>query len=266
MISTQQGFVTQLKSQLTIQCYKAATVFVDHFSGLRYIHMMTNTSSSKTIKAKQAFKQFAANRVVTIEHYNADNGHFANNVFISHCSQWQQRLTYCRTNADFQISLAERTIRDITEGGRKQLLIAMARWLQVMDLELWPYTLCYAVHVFNIFALQNNLAAGNTMPGWSSHTCLGLNLGPNPFHACSVYLVLNLTTGLVSTQYHCKFDDFFNTVILNGPDVTTSANWKQLASFCYTDGTLTASNPQGIIGDVVISPARSSETAQNDPF
>ena len=149
MISTQLGFVAQLKGKLTVQCYKAATVFVDHFSGLRYIHMMTSMSSDETIKAKQAFEQFAANHFVTIEHYHADNGRFADNAFINHCSQRQQRLTYCGVNAHFQNGLAERAIRDITEVGRKQLLHAMARWPQVVDLALWPYALRYAVHIFN---------------------------------------------------------------------------------------------------------------------
>ena len=89
-ISTQPGFVAQLKGKLTTQQYKAATVFVDHFSGLRYIHMMTNTSSHETIKAKLAFEQFAANHCVKIEHYHADSGQFADNAFINHCSSRQQ--------------------------------------------------------------------------------------------------------------------------------------------------------------------------------
>ena len=117
-----------------------------------------------------------------------------------------------------------------------------------------------------VFALQNNLAVGNTMPCWSPHACLGLNLGPSPFHACNFYLVLNLMTGLVSPQYHCRFDDCFEMVKLNGPDVTTNANWKQLAGFSHTDGTPTTPNPQGIIGNVSIPPTEPSETAQNDPI
>ena len=31
MISTQVGFYAQLKGRLTKQCYRAATIFVDHF-------------------------------------------------------------------------------------------------------------------------------------------------------------------------------------------------------------------------------------------
>ena len=73
---------------------------------------------------------------------------------------------------------------------------------------------------------------------------------PKPIYVQNIYLVLNLMTGLVSLQYHYRFDDFFETVKLNGPDVTTSANLKQLAVFFHTDGTPTTPNPQGIIGKV----------------
>jgi hypothetical protein len=73
MISTQPGFVAQLKGKLTTQRYKAATVFVDHFSGLHCIHMMTNTSINETIKADLTFKQFDTKHFVN-EHYHADNG------------------------------------------------------------------------------------------------------------------------------------------------------------------------------------------------
>ena len=86
MISTQPGFIVQLKGKLTNQCYKTATIFVNHFSGLQYIHIMTNLSSDKTHKAKLAFEQFAANNHVAIEYYHADNGRFADNAFISHCN------------------------------------------------------------------------------------------------------------------------------------------------------------------------------------
>ena len=71
-----------------------------------------------------------------------------------------------------------------------------------------------------VFMLQNKLAAGNTIPKWSPRAHLGLNLGPSPMHARNVYLVLNLSTGLVLPQYHCCFDDFLklrSTVGLASP-------------------------------------------------
>jgi hypothetical protein len=86
-------------------------------------------------------------------------------------------------------------------------------------------------HTFGcpVFALQNALASGKSLPRWSPRARLGLNLGSSPMHARNVYLVLNLTTGCVSPQYHCRFDDFFETTRHGGPDVSGSICWQQLA-------------------------------------
>ena len=74
MISTQVGFYAQLKGSLTKQRYRGATIFVDHFSGYKYIHLMTHLSSEKTVAAKRAFERHASVLGVTILHYHADNG------------------------------------------------------------------------------------------------------------------------------------------------------------------------------------------------
>ena len=82
-----------------------------------------------------------------------------------------------------------------------------------------------------VFALQNALATGKSLPIWSPRARLGLgNLGPSPTHARNVYLVLNLMTGCVSPQYPCQFDeDFFETTRHGGPDVSVTICWQQLA-------------------------------------
>jgi hypothetical protein len=49
-------------------------------------------------------------------------------------------------------------------------------------------------------------------------------------HARNVYLVLNLVTGCVSLQYHCCFDDFFETTHHGAPDVSGTICWQQLAN------------------------------------
>ena len=93
------------------------------------------------------------------------------------------------------------------------------------------------VHTFAcpVFALDNALASGNSLPRWSPCARLGLNLGPSPTHARNVYLVLNLITGCVSPQYHCRFDDFFETTRHGRPDVSGTICWQQLAGLSHTD-------------------------------
>ena len=93
-------------------------------------------------------------------------------------------------------------------------------------------------HTFGcpVFVLQNELASGSTIPRWSPRACIGLNLGPSPLHACNVYLVLSLTMGLISPQYHCCFDDFFETCKYGPPDLGLSSTWQQLAGFKTAKG------------------------------
>jgi hypothetical protein len=73
MMSTEVGFYAQLKDKLTKKHYKCATVFVDHYSRLRFVHLQLDNGSAKTLTAKLAFKQYAAEHGVKILHYHCDN-------------------------------------------------------------------------------------------------------------------------------------------------------------------------------------------------
>ena len=79
MESSTIGFVAQLKGRLTKRRYRVATIFVDHFSDLSYVHLQSSTSSEETVQAKAAFEAYARDHGVTIKHYHADNGRFADN-------------------------------------------------------------------------------------------------------------------------------------------------------------------------------------------
>jgi len=262
MASTEVGFFAHMKSKLTKKRYRCATIFIDHFSRLRFVHLQTNDSSEETLAAKRAFETFTAEHGVKILHYHCDNGRFQDNAFRQACHDEGQQLTFCGVNAHFQNGIAERSIRDLSEIARKQLFHARARWPQAVHFALWQYALRNAallhntlpvlkdgtsrielfssihvgsnmkhVHTFGcpVFVLQNVLASGKSLPRWSPRACLGLNLGLSPTHARNVYLVLNLTTGCVSPQYHCRFDDFFGTTRHGGPDVSGTIAWQQLA-------------------------------------
>jgi hypothetical protein len=84
------------------------------------------------------------------------------------------------------------------------------------------------IHAFAcpVLALENVLASGKSLPRWSPHARLGLNLGPSPIHAWNVYLVLNFIIGCISLQYHCRFDDFFETMRHGGLDVSGIICWQ----------------------------------------
>ncbi len=257
------GFFAQLKGKLTKKRYKCATVFVDHYSHLRFVHLQLNNKLDKKLAAKLAFEQYAAEHGVKILHSHCDNGHFHDNAFQQACHEARQQLTFCRVNAHFQTGIAEQAIQDLLESARKQLLHARARWPEAVHFTLWPYALCNAAYLHNnlpvledgtyrlklfssiqvgsnlrhvhtfgypVFALQNMLASGSQLPRWPPRARLGLNLGPSSMHARNVYFVLNLVTGCVSPQYHCHFNDFFETTHQGTPDVSATICWQQLTN------------------------------------
>jgi hypothetical protein len=219
MMSTEVRFYARMKGKLTKKQYRCATIFVDHYSHLRFIHLQVDDSSAKTVATKRAFKTFAAKHGVKIQHYHCNNGQFCSNAFKQACHEAHQQLTFCGINTHFQNGIAKHSIHNLSESAHKQLLHACACWPQAVHFALWPYALCNVallhnglpvledgmsrleffssicvgcnmkhVHTFGcpVFALGNALASGNQLPRWSPCARLGLNLGPSPMHARSI--------------------------------------------------------------------------------
>lgn len=243
--SNTPGFIAHLKGNLTKKRYTAATVFVDHYSRLGYIHLQRSTTAEETVEAKRAFESYCSARNVKVRHYHADNGRFQDKLFVADLHACRQTISFCGVNAHFQNGIAEKRIRDLQEKGRKMLIHAIDRWPKAVTVHLWPYAIRTANDQMNqtpdqmdgtsrierfanvevstrmkifhtwgcpIYALHNTLQAGSQIPKWNSRARIGINLGLSPKHARSVSLVLNIKTGNVSPQFHVVHDDFFETV------------------------------------------------------
>ena len=306
--STSPGFIAQLKGSLTRTRYRYVTVFTDHFSDLSYVHLQKTITSAETLEAKDAFEAYAKSVGVSIQHYHADNGRFADNLFLQSVKDKGQTISFCGVNAHFQNGIAEKRIRDLQEAARSQLLHAKHRWPSAVDTSLWPYAIRYANDVHNstprlgrsltpielfssttvrpklkhfhsfacpVYVLKNKLQAGQSIPKWESRSRIGLYLGPSPRHSRSVALVLNLATGLVSPQYHLRFDNYFETMQdkANRPDI----QWLYKAHFKGDDPESSnepSTAPTGIrkstrpspISSVIPAPARIPEEHQQPPL
>ncbi len=114
MISTEVSFYVQLKGRLTKKGYKVATVVVDHFSRLRFIHLQLDTTSEEKMAAKIAFEQFAAEHGVKLLHHHCDSEQFFENAFSKACHGARQKLTFCGVNTHFQNGIAKRAICNLS--------------------------------------------------------------------------------------------------------------------------------------------------------
>jgi hypothetical protein len=126
MTSTEVGLFAQLKGKLTKKHYKCATIFVDHYSCLGFVHLQLDDKSNKTLAAKLTFEQYAAEHGVKVLHYHCNNGCFDDNAFQQACHEARQQLTFCGVNAHFQNGITKQAIQDLSESARKQLLHACA--------------------------------------------------------------------------------------------------------------------------------------------
>jgi Reverse transcriptase (RNA-dependent DNA polymerase)/GAG-pre-integrase domain len=240
------GFVAQIKGRLFRQHrYRCATIFVDHFSDLSYVHLQSSTNAAETLEAKRTFELFAQSHGVVVQQYHADNGRFAEHAWIEDVRRKAQILTFSGVGAHHQNGRAEKRIRDLQDMARTSLLHAQRMWPDAINVHLWPYALRHAneainmtpfkdsvctplekfseskirpnyrnIHTFGCpaYVLDGAIQNGRKGGKWTSRARLAIYLGASPNHARSVGLVLSLATGLVSPQYHIKCDDTFETL------------------------------------------------------
>ena len=242
MESSVPGFVNQSTGKLTRKRFKYATVFVDHFSRLSYVHLHKTTNAADALEAKSAFEQFARVHGVHVRHYHADNGIFNSEAFKKAVSSSQQSLAFCGIGAHRQSGIAEHQICDLTELARAQLLHAMNHNCKTVLPHLWPFALRHAAYMYNIlprssktlslielfsgtknarpnlehvhpfgcpvYVFDECLQTGK-IPRWEPPSRVGIYLGRSPQHAASIGLILNFQSGHVSPQYHCVYDNLF---------------------------------------------------------
>ena len=252
------GLMQQMKGKPTLARYHYATVFVDHYSGLEYVHLHENNDGDSVLAGKLAFERFSHGHGVKINHYHCDNGVFANNAFRTACKAAHQTISFCGVNAHHQSGRAEKRIRDLRDCARSMLLRAKHNWPAAITAHLWPFALVYAsvirgstlregdnrtplqifldtsdttdvnkFHTFGcpIYNLEPQLQSGNPLPNkWCDRSRIGIFLGLSREHASSVSLVLNPDTGLVSPQFHVKHDEKFETI--DHPAMKNIGKWQ----------------------------------------
>ena len=160
LISAQPGLVPQEKGLLTRARIWAATVFVDYVTGYIHVGLMTDQSGDSTLQCKHDFEHLSATRDVSIKHYHADNGRFAERSFTDDCKSSSQHITFCGVGAHHQNGITENAIKQLTLVSRTLLVHAQSHWPEYISTMLWPFALKAAQDRLN----QLNIDLKGTTP------------------------------------------------------------------------------------------------------
>ena len=262
LVSPTPGLIAQMTGFLTTKRYKYATVFVDQFSRLGYVHLQKTTSGEETVEAKKAFELYAQQQGVQVENYLANNGISKANLWVEACKAMNQRLTFAGVNAHHLNGVVERRIRELRDLARSMLIHANSRWPDAITANLWPYAIRMASEAINhtpsfqdsdrrspmeiftglkvvanpkhwqpfgcpVYVLESELQSGQPFHKWKHRSRVGIYIGKSPQHGRNVALVLSMETGLVSPQFHVAYDPSFQTVA----KTTLKSKWQLKAGF-----------------------------------
>ncbi len=292
------GFIGQITGRLTRQRIVGSTIYVDHASALSYIYHHTSMTSEETVKSKQAYEKFTVTHGVYIKHYHADNGRFKDNLFMKDVENKGQTISFCGVGAHHQNGIAEKRIGDLQRRATTMLLHAQRRWSDAINTHLWTYAIraandsrnytptnehdtcpmsrfcntsslppVYNQHHFGCptYVLRKETQDGKKIGKWTERTRIGINLGYSSKHALNVSLILNPQTGLVSPQYHCVYDDLFETTTGTQSRSIPRSQWQYKAGFAFDrlrDETQEGEEEESDIEDEYYSSNESEDTYQ----
>jgi Reverse transcriptase (RNA-dependent DNA polymerase) len=178
-------------------------------------------------------------------------------------------MYFAGVGAHHQNGIVEKLLRDLQNLARSSLIHAITRWPDAITTHLWPYALRKANNVINIsiregqtitpmemfsgvaiapnllhhhpfgcpfYVLERKMQGGFKAPKWASRARLGVYLGSSDYYANNVGLVLSITTGLVSPQFHLKYDDEYISVSPDYGNIIPCSEWQFKCGFIGNTG------------------------------
>ena len=244
------------------EMYRGGALFVDQASGYIFIQPQVTFSAIETIQAKLDFERMCLTSGVTVATYMSDNVTFSAEAFVKDILNRGQDAQYSGVGAHHHNGVAERSIQTISNMSRTMMLHAGIRWPDLVDSSLWPMAMEYATYIYNhtpnmesgqapidiftrvtvprqrlkdlhvwgcpTYVLDPKLQDGKKIPRWKPRSRRGVFLGLASKYASSVPLVLNPTTGHISSQFHVVFDDLFTTVLSQSESDDPPSEWDDL--------------------------------------
>lgn len=259
--------------------YCGGTIWVDGATGFTKVYMQTSMDTHSTLLSKKKFKrEMADHNVPYVQEYVCDGAKSYNSKeFDYKLKENKQIQRLAAPGAHHHNGIAERAIGVTMSFARTQLIHAAMRWPEALDVGLWPMSVTHSAHLHNIlpklsrgnlaplqlllnapldpkrfddlhvwgspvFVLEPSLRDGKKLPRWRPRSRRGIYLGVSERYAASAPLCLNLTTGSITPQFHCLFDDWFWTVTSDDASDLSDIQWDEILETRYVWPESTADN------------------------
>ena len=231
----------------TEDMYKGGCIFVDSASAYTHVELQSSLNSHRTLEAKKNYDDMCAGVGVVPQKFVSDNGtSFVNEEFETHLKQFHQTIRHSAVGAHHSNGIAERGISSVLSIARAMMHHQAIHWPDVASVALWPLAVLHAVHVLNripqsetgrsplelftrktwphakfhelhvwgcpAYVLDSTLSDGKKLPRWKPRSSRCVYVGNSLKHGEATPLVLDLSTGKITAQYHVVFDDWFHTV------------------------------------------------------
>ena len=195
--------------------------------------------------------------------YSSDNGIYISKEFTKEFFGKGQGIRRSGVGGHHHNGCAENEIKTTVRLERTMMIHAELNWPKMRAGNLWPYALNQAAHLHNhssdiksgftpedlltrtkssysyvknariwgcpAYVLTPRLQDGFKIPKWEPRSKQGQYLGVILYHASTVGTVRNLRTENISPQFHCVYDDFFETV--NSTPEEEPKVWPELITF-----------------------------------
>ena len=246
--------------------YAGGCIFVDHATGDVHVEHLLNFTTMEKLQAKARYEKCMTDMGITVQAYQADNSIFATWAFVNNIESGLQNIKFSSVGVHHQNGIAEHAIQSILSKARTILMHAAIRWPSMVETNLWPMAVDYAVYHHNhmprpsvgmlapidlllktqserthfhdmhvwgcpCYVLDPKLQDGHKLPKWKPRSHHGMFVGFSPRHSSLVPLILNPQTGKISPQFHVVFDDWFTSVLSVGAeDAFEPSMWQTLFS------------------------------------
>ena len=272
IVSEKGHLLTSFGRERQSDRYSGGTIFVDHASGKIFLHHQVSLNAGETLMGKRLLEREAHVHGIKIKKFHGDNGIFVSKEFWNDYLLKNQILDFSGVGTQHQNGRAERAICIITSLACAMLIQSALHWSESHDLALWPMAMDHAVWIWNnlpgadglspnekftgqktenfdhlcrahiwgapVYVLKPKLQEGHKIPKFHPRSRQGKFVGFSKDHSSSVALILNHRTGKISPQFHCVFDNFFQTVcgVADANEINLNAiDWDYFIELTGTD-------------------------------